>query len=196
MTTAACLIYRSPRSISRFTSARLSDGSPAPLRWISNSPMFHADGGRVGAVALEKSRHASIRMTARSSGLAPFVPTPRRFQAGKVRSGTRLFRHSPAVAGLSALVSSKSSEMDSCVFRGRRPHARRSEYRKPRLSRKGSGGSATSPKMSSLSARPFQNCIGPVRDLSSGNVISDEFQITLLARLQFRVQLDRLVHFA
>jgi hypothetical protein len=34
------------------------------------------------------------------------------------------------------------------------------------------------------------------RDLSSGNVLLDEFQIALLARLQFRVQLDRLVHFA
>jgi hypothetical protein len=33
-------------------------------------------------------------------------------------------------------------------------------------------------------------------ELNSGNVLLDELQITLLARLQFRVQPDRLVHFA
>ena len=123
--------------------------------------MFRADGGRVGTVALEKSRQASIRIPARSSGLAPFAPTAGRFQASKVRFGTRRFRHSPAVAGL------KRSGFVEVVRDGvlrvprQKAYSRRSEYRKPRLSGKDSCGSATSPKMSSLSSRPYQNYVGP-----------------------------------
>src|SRR5271157_6670723 len=106
---APCLTFRSPRSISRFTSAPLSDGSPASLRTSAKPPMFRVDGGHVGAAALERSRLASIRIPAPSSGPALFVPTVGRSQVGKVHFGTRRFRHSPAYAGLRALALIESS---------------------------------------------------------------------------------------
>ncbi len=164
--------------------------------------MFRADGGRVGAVALEKSRHASIRIPARSSGLAPFVPTAGRFQAGKVRFGTRRFRHSPAVAGI--VPRSRGSAL---WFRRSLPRWIRAcseaegALTKVRISeasslREGLGwfGNFTEDVVTECQAVPELRRVG--RDLNSANIRFDEFQITLLAQLQFRVQLDRLVHFA